>query len=231
MRFVLDIPVVKGIEMNREFSGWGVIATGGLLGLLGGYWLFAGWEHIQIERGWSQFIAGAVALSSGVVTMAIGRLIRFLARKPSGSLAAQTDEREPMKSLSTRPAGRAPEPLKRPRSPEQQAPIPPVVANESLDFESPMPQEAQSPARIATSQRRGRISETIVSVLEAAPGSIAEDWPASPVYAGEQHPVEVDRYTAGESTYVMYSDGSVDVRTPEGTRRYESLDDLRANSG
>ncbi len=52
--------------MKRDFSGWGVFVAGGLLALLGVYWLLAGWEHIQIERGWSQFIAGAMILSGGV---------------------------------------------------------------------------------------------------------------------------------------------------------------------
>ena len=74
--------------MKRDFSGWGVFVAGGLLALLGVYWLLAGWEHIQIERGWSQFIAGAMILSGGVVTMAIGRLIRLLAQQSRGVASA-----------------------------------------------------------------------------------------------------------------------------------------------
>jgi hypothetical protein len=225
---MLKTPVAQGIRMTREFSGWGVIATGGLLALVGGYWLVAGWEHIQIERGWSQFIAGAMALSGGVVTMAIGRLIRFLARRPSDSLATQTAEREPLKPLTTRPAVRAPEPPKRARPPEQHPPVPPVVSNEAYVFDSP---ETPAPTRIETTQRRGRASDVLASRPEIASSYTAEDLRAGSDNAGDQQPAEVDRYTAGDSTYVMYSDGSVCVRTPEGTRRYESLDALRADSG
>ncbi|PPD43055.1 MAG: hypothetical protein CTY15_11175 [Methylocystis sp.] len=42
--------------------------------------------------------------------------------------------------------------------------------------------------------------------------------------------VEVDRYTAGDETYVMLSDGSVEVRNAEGSQRYPSLEALRAEA-
>ncbi|MCC3244126.1 hypothetical protein LG047_02115 [Methylocystis sp. WRRC1] len=43
-----------------------------------------------------------------------------------------------------------------------------------------------------------------------------------------EEPTEVDRYTAGEATYVMYSDGSVEMRTATGSERFSSLAELRA---
>ncbi|QGM98950.1 hypothetical protein [Methylocystis parvus] len=45
-----------------------------------------------------------------------------------------------------------------------------------------------------------------------------------------EQPTEVDRYTAGDATYVMMSDGSVEVRSPVGTQRYPSLAALRAEA-
>lgn len=45
-----------------------------------------------------------------------------------------------------------------------------------------------------------------------------------------KEPVEVDRYASGDITYVMYSDGSVEVRTREGAQRYASLSALRAEA-
>ena len=188
--------------MKRDFSGWGVLVTGGLLALLGVYWLSAGWEHIQIERGWSQFIAGAMTLSGGVVTMAIGRLIRLLAQQSRGVVSAQTSVREPAKSSPARSAARAPEPEKHGRPPE---PVASVAAPASL--ETP-------------------------SVPSSAPASylVEEDLFPAPQQMRSTEPVEVDHYTAGDSTYVMYSDGSVEVRTPDGAQRYESLEALRANS-
>jgi hypothetical protein len=43
-------------------------------------------------------------------------------------------------------------------------------------------------------------------------------------------PVEVDRYASGDITYVMFSDGAVEVRTPDGAQRYASLAELRAEA-
>lgn len=62
--------------MDRR--GWSVFAAGLLLTLFGLYGMWAGWDHIQLERGWSQFIGGAAVVSGGVVTMALGRAINAL---------------------------------------------------------------------------------------------------------------------------------------------------------
>lgn len=42
-------------------------------------------------------------------------------------------------------------------------------------------------------------------------------------------PTIIDRYESGGAAYVMYSDGSVEVRTELETRRYASVADLRAD--
>jgi hypothetical protein len=34
---------------------------------------------------------------------------------------------------------------------------------------------------------------------------------------------EVDRYVSGDTTYVMFADGAVEVRTPDGAQRYATL--------
>lgn len=47
---------------------------------------------------------------------------------------------------------------------------------------------------------------------------------------GVDKSTEVDRYTSGDITYVMYSDGAVEVRTPGGSQRYASLAELRAQA-
>ncbi|MGD9545692.1 MAG: hypothetical protein AB7F41_01560 [Methylocystis sp.] len=60
--------------------GLGVIFLGLALALSGAYAMWAGWDYIQLERGWSLFIAGATAVSGGVVTIALGRTIGVLGR-------------------------------------------------------------------------------------------------------------------------------------------------------
>jgi hypothetical protein len=42
-------------------------------------------------------------------------------------------------------------------------------------------------------------------------------------------PTIIDHYEAGGASYVMYSDGSVEVRTEFGVHRYASLAELRTN--
>jgi len=217
--------------MSREFSGWGVIATGVLLALLGCYWLIAGWDHIQIERGWSQFIAGAIVLSGGSITIAIGRLIRFLVRRPLATAPAQTASREAMKPPSARPAARAPEAPKRPGPVASPISAAPVAGDPVLGVQPPMQQEAPASIRTEPTQRRGLSPEPTTSMSETAPAYASDEWTPTSDHAGGAEAAEVDRYTAGDSTYVMYADGAVEVRTPQGSRRYESLDALRASSG
>ena len=54
-------------------------------------------------------------------------------------------------------------------------------------------------------------------------GGIAK--PSPPPKPEEPH--EVDRHVAGDITYVMFSDGAVEVRSPSGTQRYPSIEALR----
>lgn len=148
-------------------QGWAVFGLGLLLMLFGLYGMWAGWEQILIERGWSQFIAGATAVSGGAVTMALGRVVNLL-----GRLSAQLEEkaREPAAAAETRAA-------------------------------KPLEEPVKEPVKAGTTPSK----ETL--------------------------PVEVDRYTAGEAVYVMFSDGSVEVHGAGGAQRYPSLAALRAEAG
>ena len=40
----------------------------------------------------------------------------------------------------------------------------------------------------------------------------------------------VGRHVSGDTTYVMFADGSVEAQTPEGVVTFSSLDDLRAHA-
>ncbi len=65
------------------------------------------------------------------------------------------------------------------------------------------------------------------------PPPVAASEPARPAPAAQKPApelVEVDRYATGDTTYVMFSDGSVEVRNADGAKRYGSLSDLRAES-
>ncbi len=55
--------------------------------------------------------------------------------------------------------------------------------------------------------------------------------PRAPATTSPKPPVEVDRYIASGSVYVMFSDGSIEVQTDGAARRYPSLAALRADTG
>lgn len=139
--------------------GLGVALLGLALALAGLYGMWSGWDYIQLERGWSLFIGGATAVSGGVVTIALGRVIGVLGRIADHAAATQASDEK--KSSRAEP-------------------------------------------------------------VESAPP--ADRAPARP-------PVEVDRYVAGGSVYVMFSDGSVEVQTDGRAQRYASLAALRAETG
>jgi hypothetical protein len=55
-----------------------VLALGALLSLCGALAIYAGYGIIQVERGWAGVIAGATALSGGIVTIALGFILHSL---------------------------------------------------------------------------------------------------------------------------------------------------------
>ena len=55
-----------------------VVALGTLLSLCGAFAIYAGYGIIQVERGWAGVIAGATALSGGIVTIALGFILHSL---------------------------------------------------------------------------------------------------------------------------------------------------------
>jgi len=55
-----------------------VLALGILLSLCGAFAISAGYGIIQVERGWAGVIAGATALSGGIVTIALGFVLHSL---------------------------------------------------------------------------------------------------------------------------------------------------------
>lgn len=50
---------------------WLLLAFGAVLALVGLYWMWSGWDIIQIERGWVSVISGAIMLSGGVMVSAL----------------------------------------------------------------------------------------------------------------------------------------------------------------
>jgi hypothetical protein len=175
--------------MKRDFSGWGVILFGVLLTCGGVYAMASGWEYVQLERGWSQFIAGSVALSGGVVTVAIGRLIRVLTANERFAPLERRAHTAPTRSSESR--------------------------TEAENNRAPVATRKPTTTIV---QRSGSIERSL------EPAQVPPEPALAPV------PHEIDRYTAGDSTYVMMSDGSVEVHLPTEVRRYPTIAALRADA-
>lgn len=142
-----------------RLTRWGVVVLGAALALWGPAAMWKGWDTIQLERGWSLFIAGAVAASGGAVTLALAAVLSRLDH------SIRLDERR---------------------------------------------------ARQEAAKESAAARENLVSRLRPAE---------------EEAAVEVDRYISGGTVYVMYSDGSVELRGAGGSRRFASVAELRAQVG
>ena len=65
----------------RKAIDWLLLALGVVLFAVGFWWMWAGWDIVQVERGWAAVIAGSVLLTGGVVTTAIAWAVMSLRGK------------------------------------------------------------------------------------------------------------------------------------------------------
>jgi len=188
--------------MAGNVTKWALTIMGLALALGGGAAMWRGWDVVQLERGWSLVIAGAALLSGGVVVLAlatvVARLDRLLAAQSLSPVAKAPS------AAPEAPRAVAPAPAQAPQ--EEPAPAPPPP---------PPPAASPAPARPELAPR--------LRFRGAAPAPEPEPEPA----AAAEEPRQVDSYRSGDLTYVMYSDGSVEVRSAAGVHRYASLAELR----
>jgi hypothetical protein len=190
--------------MLKRVSRWGVSALGVALAVGGVVAMAGGWDIIQVERGWSLFIGGATALAGGAVVIALGQVVFRLDEILVAAQLRGAGEKSPAPSV---PAAKP-----QPKEAEQRSRQPPPQAPPA-----PTPPAQQAPSAAAP---------TASPVTE--PEREAEA-PAADAASGAE-PQEVDRYQSGEITYVMFSDGAVEVRTSNGAQRFASLAELRAQA-
>jgi hypothetical protein len=65
-------------ERERGFMAYLVLALGAFLSIGGALSIFHGAGIVEVERGWTGVIAGATALTGGIVTIALGLILRTL---------------------------------------------------------------------------------------------------------------------------------------------------------
>ena len=198
--------------MLRRVSRWGVTALGVALVVCGVAAMAGGWEIIQVERGWSLFIGGATALAGGAVVIALGQVVFRLDEILVAAQLRRNGEKSP---ASSAPAAKPQLKEAEQRSKQQPPQAPPAP--------TPMPTLAQTPPA-----QQAPLAAAPPAPPAKEPEQEAEA-PAADEPSGAE-PREVDRYESGEITYVMFSDGAVEVRTSNGSQRFASLAELRAQA-
>ena len=218
--------------MTRAF----VVALGALLALSGLFLMWQGWDIVQVERGWTQVIAGASFVGSGVVTIAIGLLIGALRGQGAAQLRQEASPRE--RKPVARPTADI-EPVK-PIEEQEKAPDTKHVAA-IQDDAPPMPAEIfEAPREPDHSEHPGAwINEALATVKRqdgaeaseaSAPGSEGAVDARSEVEAHDgDGPKIVGRYTIGGVHYTLHDNGAIEGRTPSGIVRFASLEELRAH--
>ena len=204
--------------MLRRVSRWGVTALGVALVVCGGAAMAGGWDIIQVERGWSLFIGGATALAGGAVVIALGQVVFRLDEILVAAQLRRTGEKSPA------PSAPAPAAKPQPKEAEQRSrQSPPQAPPAPTPMPMPTPTLTQTPPA-----QQAPLAAAPPTPPAKEPEQEAEA-PAAVEPSGAE-PREVDRYEFGEITYVMFSDGAVEVRTLNGSQRFASLAELRAQA-
>ena len=197
---------------------WFALFLGLILALAGGAALAASIDLLTTELGLLYATCGAVALSGGVIVIAIGLLIRRVDALRRALLRgieeARTERVEP-----------APPPLLAGIEPVVLAETGAGMAREAptAELSEPAMTPAPSPAlddagdreaAAINENRKGHLPS--LEALEQA----AQEPPAPPTLVG--------RYSAGGANYSIFSDGSIEAETDQGAFKFGSMSDFKA---
>lgn len=141
---------------------WIVAGAGALLSIAGLYGLVTGASIIQVERGWATFIAGAVAVSAGVITLAIAALMARMERLVAawtGAIVTRSEDDAETPAPPFRPVP----PIFAPVVAEPQRDF--FSEREAADFAAPL----EAPASASSSSAASSSSSSSSAAAPAAP--------------------------------------------------------------
>lgn len=121
---------------------WIVAAAGVLMAAFGAYWAITSYLIVQIERGWSGFISGAVLFAAGMLMLGLAALIAAVDRLARASAAAQ-DRLRTAREAQGEARGEAPVLAEWPGGEASATVATPVAASVVAPFPAP-PQTAPS---------------------------------------------------------------------------------------
>jgi hypothetical protein len=209
-----------------------------LLGLLtaaaGGGAIAMGWPLVPLERGWTLVIAGSALVSGGLICLtlaalmgetrrtrrAIERALEELAwARPIERMSAKTIPAE-HEIVAAAERAYAPSPAPSPRFDKSERvapPMPVMPAAAPLGVPEP-PIEAKPMA-----ERREARQEPRLDPQPAPAESAAHE------AAGELEELQPARsFSVGDTSFVVFTDGTIEARTPKGARRFGSMEEVRS---
>ena len=218
---------------------WVIAVLGAALAVGGGVSLWSGSGYIRLDWGQAETVAGTVALSGGIVTLALAAVLftlRDLARRPARAavsgvgleavhladdlLLADADE------APAAPARRGiADRLATVGLPKAERVEPAAQATESAhDLDEPFG-ESHSLHDPATPLAEP-VEAELEPVVDPRPRAVPEaPRPLAPAMA--EAPTVVGRYEANGASYVLFSDGTIEVETDSGTHRFASMAALK----
>lgn len=214
---------------------WLISVLGAALALAGAVSLVNGVAYVRLDWGATETVAGTVALSGGLVVLALGAVLfalRDLLRRPARPASAGVG----LEALTDRDEAPAPQPafsrfksklatvgMPRTELPEPMADLP-SAGTGSDRAEPPVEPSGFAPAlRPSFPTEPEPAAEP--SPARRDPASVPEaSYPPPPTDAA---PTVVGRYQANGASYVLFSDGTIEVETEGGTHRFASMADLR----
>ena len=211
---------------------WVIAVLGAALAAGGGIALWSGSGYIRLDWGQAETVAGTVALSAGVVTLALAAVLftlRDLARRPARTAASGVgleavhlpdDAEGPSAPARRGIAGRlATIGLPKAERAEPTPVSPPVVH----DLDEPF-SDARAPHDLAPPMPVEPEPAYDPRPVPEAPRPLM---PAQIMPAQAEAPTVVGRYEANGASYVLFSDGTIEVETDGGTHRFASMAALK----
>ena len=96
-----------------------------------------------------------------------------------------------------------------------------------VDQPEPVPPRTYARPSVA-SLTRTEADDRVPSLIPSPRQSAAADADAGPAPTSMEAPTVVGRYESGGASYVLYSDGTIEVETEAGTHRFASMEELKA---
>ena len=218
---------------------WIALLLGLLLALAGAAGLAASIDLLTTEVGLVYAACGAIAVSGGVVTIAIGLLIRRVdALRWAPSFAREVREEPALRAMErAEPEAPAPVAAAEPIVPNDLgAPglleAPPLAAVEPEA--EPAPELPATPPAAAPEVDSAPPSAPEVAPINenrkgALPGldTLEEAITPAPAKAAGPPVSLIGRYSAGGADYSIYSDGSIEAQTSQGEFKFASMREFK----